>query len=78
MHSPNSAHNTDIIAGALLVSIGTLALVVRLGLLTINVVPQSVVRLWPLLLIVVGVGLWSFERDHGPRQRRNREAKYVD
>jgi len=78
MHSPSSANNSDIIAGSLLISIGTLALVARLGLLTINLFPQSVVRLWPLLLIVVGVGLWSFERDHRSRQRRHREANYVE
>ncbi len=78
MHPRQNASNTDIIAGALLISVGTVALVVRLGLLTITLIPQELLRWWPLLLIVVGVALWAFEHDYHERSHRRREAKYVD
>ena len=71
------ASYADAIAGALLISVGTLALVVRLGLLTINLVPQDVLQWWPLLLIVVGVGLWAVDHDCPAAQQPRPEAKYV-
>ncbi len=67
----------DAVAGAILISIGTLAMVVRLGLLTVVLVPQDIVRWWPLVLIVVGVGLWSMDHDCRSEHQPRREAKYV-
>lgn len=76
MYRRHTADNADLIAGALLISVGTLALIVRLGLLTITLVPEELSRWWPLLLIVVGVALWAFERDRR-QSHRGREANYV-
>jgi hypothetical protein len=78
MYRSRTANNTDIITGALLISVGTLALVVRLGVLTIALIPDEVMRWWPLLLIVVGVALWAFEHDHREPSHRHREASNVD
>ncbi len=74
----NHTNNSDIIASALLVSLGSLGVIVRLGWLTIMQVPQEVIQWWPLLLIVVGVGLWAFDHGHRQESNRRREAKYVD
>ena len=71
------ANYEDAIAGAILISIGTLALIVRLGVLTVSLVPQELVRWWPLLLIVVGVGLWAIDHDCRLEHQPRREAKYV-
>ena len=78
MYRSRTANNTDIIAGALLISVGTLALIVRLSVITIALIPDEVTRWWPLLLIVVGVALWAFEHDHPEPSHRRREATNVD
>jgi hypothetical protein len=36
-----------------------------------------VLQWWPLLLIVVGVGLWAAEQKHRESSTQEREAKYV-
>lgn len=75
---PKQAHDSDAIAGTALITIGTLGLIARLGLLTIKTIPADVLQWWPLLLIVLGVGLWAFEQESRERQSHGREeAKYV-
>ena len=73
--TPSNA--SDMIAGAALITIGAIALVVRLGLLNINIVSQDLLHWWPLLLIVLGVGLWAFEQEQRSKPTRGREARYV-
>jgi hypothetical protein len=70
-------HNADAIAGAALITIGAIALIVRLGLFTINSLPLEVLQWWPLLLIVIGVGLWAHEQEQRGGSTQEREAKYV-
>jgi hypothetical protein len=72
-----TSNDSDAIAGAALITIGAVAIIVRLGLLTVNIVSQDVVQWWPLLLIVLGVGLWALEQEHRQKPAREREAKYV-
>jgi len=74
---PKQTHDADAIAGAALITIGALALIVRLGLFTINILPLEVLQWWPLLLIVIGVGLWAHEQEQRESTTQEREAKYV-
>lgn len=72
------AHDSDAIAGAALVTIGTIALIARLGLLTFQTISAELLQWWPLLLIVLGVGLWAFEQESREKQSHGpEEAKYV-
>jgi hypothetical protein len=74
---PKQTHNADAIAGAALITLGAIALIVRLGLFTFTIVPVEVLQWWPLLLIVLGVGLWAHEQDRRRSTSQEREAKYV-
>jgi hypothetical protein len=74
---PKQFRNSDAIAGGALIAVGTLALIAKLGLLTITIVSAVVLRWWPLLLIVLGVGLWAFEQESEEESCRRGEAKYV-
>lgn len=72
-----TTNDSDAIAGAALITIGMTAVIVRLGWLTINILPQDVLQWWPLLLIVLGVGLWAHEQENREKSNRERETKYV-
>jgi hypothetical protein len=74
---PTRTHYADAVAGAVLITLGTLGLVVRLGWLTIATLPPAVQQWWPLLLIVVGVALWAVEQEPRVKSRTRREANYV-
>ncbi len=77
MSRQNRTSKSDIIAGSVLITIGIIGLIARLGMFSIPVVPHELLRWWPLLLIVTGVGLWAFERDGYGRRRSRREARDV-
>jgi len=53
----------DVIAGTILVMLGSAGLLVRLGVLDFSHVPQwtAIEQWWPLLLIIVGLVIWLGE-----------------
>jgi hypothetical protein len=61
MHPRDIAKIHDTIAGATLILAGSFALIVRLGVLNMNLLPTDLLRAWPVLLIVIGIFLWRMQ-----------------
>jgi hypothetical protein len=69
---------TDVIAGTILISVGLVGLLVRLGVLNLNHVPQWIAfeQCWPLLLIIVGLVVWLADMECSHCARPSVEIRY--
>jgi hypothetical protein len=74
----NNLTRTDVAAGTTLIIVGLMGLLVRLGVLNLNHVPQwtAFEQWWPLLLIIVGLVVWMADMECPHAASRSVEIRY--
>ena len=77
-NATQNAMFTDVVAGTILISVGLVGLLVRLGVLNLNYVPQwtAFEHWWPLLLIIVGLVVWLADVECPHAAGRSVEIRY--
>jgi hypothetical protein len=80
-NATQNAAVTDVVAGTILISVGLVGLLVRLGVLNLTHAPQwsAMEQWWPLLLIIVGLVVWLADMEQSEaaaRSGRSVEIRY--